>query len=102
MAEKEIFRLRGEAQEDVKFWDETLKELHGKTTAEESFLFEEPGDVDIANQFEEWWRYARAKALDEGKRLPTPAEVTSQAVVDLMRAAGFPVPKKTRGRHRKS
>jgi DNA-binding MarR family transcriptional regulator len=88
-AEKEISRLRGEAQEQVEHWDGALDDLHGKKHGFISLVSADAGQAEAYEYFEEYWRYQRAIALDEGKPLPSAAEITEQAIEELMEKLGF-------------
>jgi DNA-binding MarR family transcriptional regulator len=94
MAEKEIARLLGEAEEAVEYWDSALKDLHGEESDAVSLVPGDPELEDTWEEFGEWLRYARAKALDEGRHLPTASEVTSQALRELLAEEGIRPPKK--------
>lgn len=80
MAEKEISRLRGEAQEGVNYWDDALKELHGEPHGEVSLVSANPEEDEIWDSFHELWKYSRAEALDEGRPLPSPGEVMGELI----------------------
>lgn len=95
LVEKEIARLHGEAREGVKYWDGALKDFRGEKHAVLSLVVANSEDEEVWEEFEEWWRYARARALDEGKPLPTPEELTAQATEELLQKEGIRVPKKT-------
>jgi hypothetical protein len=104
MAEKEIFRLQGEAKEEVKYWEGALNELHGEPHEEVSLVAGNPEDQDTWEEFDEWWKYTRAKALDEDKPLLTPSELLGQAVDKYAKELGIRLPKKRKrkAKHRKS
>lgn len=104
MAEKEIFRLQGEAKEGVKYWEGALKELHGEPHGEVSLVAGNPEDQDTWEKFDEWWKYTRAKALDEEKPLLTPSELVNQAVHEIAKEHDIRLSKKRKPKtkHRKS
>jgi DNA-binding PadR family transcriptional regulator len=74
MAEKEILCLREEAQRELRKWDGALDELHGKRPQYTGLVLDTDGEQDyegLAERVDEIWKYARAKALDENKPLPS-------------------------------
>lgn len=89
MAEKEISRLRGEAREQVEYWDGALDDLHGKEHAAISLVSGDPEQAEVWDYFEDFWKYKRAVALDEGKPLQSPTELTGQAIEELLENYGF-------------
>jgi hypothetical protein len=97
-AEKEIFRLRGEAQESVKYWDGALDDLHGRKHGSISLVSGNPEEDETWDRFDELWRYERALALDEGKPLLNADEFMGQMVKRSAQKLGIDLKKQRKHR----
>jgi len=84
MAEKEVQRLRIQDEEGVKFWIAVLDELRGNPSGKKHhILLAGPGgemDQEAVDKFEALVNYAQAKAIDEGKAIPSQKDVLMEMV----------------------
>jgi len=79
-AENEILRVRAEREEGLNRLNEYIQMLHGQEELEFFFGLE---DEEAAEQFREICQYERARAMDDGKPLPTLRDV----LLDLIKHA---------------
>jgi DNA-binding PadR family transcriptional regulator len=83
MAENEIARMRTKTEEDLRLWESALAELHGKKTGGKHVLLAGPGaewSQDEMDYFEAWVANEQAKAIDEGRPIPSSAKVIVDAL----------------------
>lgn len=102
MAEREIERLRNKIEEAQQFWIDCLATLQRKKPKYVHFdlpLFRDPRGEQTWEGFNAVMEYRQAKALDDGKPIPTQRDVTNSAIAwynkqveDLQRAGKWKGP----------